>query len=346
MPATPPDSKASVSRALPDVLCLAGPTGSGKSTAALRLAAFLEARGHPASVINADSRQVYRDFPIITAQPGPAERAVCPHLLYGWLESTRKISAGEWAEKARAAIDQCLVSGRLPLLVGGTGFYLRALLDGIAEIPAPDAAIHRRLLEECAALGSPALHRRLELADPAYAAKIHPNDSQRNIRALEVWESTGRSFTWWHEQTPSPAPFRVLRLGMGLPLAELTPFLKSRILAMMEAGALEEARHALEICPDTDAPAWSGIGCTELAALLLGRSSLNACLERWERNTRAYAKRQWTWFRADARLVWFRPGEEERMLEHVARFLDVQRENGTRIEASGKEKQRENFSAC
>lgn len=322
-PANPRAASLSASAPLPEVICLVGPTGSGKSAAALRLAAFLEARGRPATVINADSRQVYKDFPIITAQPRPEERAACPHLLYGWLDSTQKISAGEWAEKALAAIKECLNADRLPLLVGGTGFYLRALLDGLAEIPAPHPAIRQRVQKECEALGSPALHRRLEAVDPAYAAKIHPNDSQRNMRALEVWESTGRTFTWWHGQTPSPAPFRVLRLGMGLPLAELTPFLERRIAAMMQAGALEEARKALESCPNVSAPAWSGIGCAELAALLLGRISLEECLESWARNTRAYAKRQWTWFRADARITWFRPGEETELIRCAARFLEL-----------------------
>ncbi|WP_298068321.1 tRNA (adenosine(37)-N6)-dimethylallyltransferase MiaA [uncultured Mailhella sp.] len=306
-----------------DLLCLAGPTGCGKTAAALHLAAALEKRGRPVTIINADSRQVYRDFPVITAQPAPEERSVCPHLLYGWLETTKKISAGEWAEKARQAIEESAAAGRLPMLVGGTGFYLRALLDGIADIPAPDPDIRQRIQEECLALGSPALHRRLLEVDPAYAARIHPRDSQRNMRALEVWESTGRTFTWWHERTPSPAPWRVLRLGIGLPLPELEPSLKQRIAVMMETGAVEEARQALKICPDTSAPAWTGIGCAEIAAFLLGRLSREECLERWAHNTRAYAKRQWTWFRADKRILWHRPKSDAVLFERAAAFLGL-----------------------
>lgn len=310
---------------LPKLLCIVGPTGSGKTAAALHLAAALEAAGRPATVINADSRQVYRDFPVITAQPSEEERRVCPHLLYGWLESSRKISAGQWAERAEAAVRETLAEGRLPMLVGGTGFYLRALLDGIADIPAPDPAVSLRLTEECRTLGAPSLHSRLQAVDPAYAARIHPNDSQRNIRALEVWESTGHTFTWWHEQTPPPAPYEVLRLGIGLPLPELTPFLERRIDIMLKSGALEEARKALELCPDTSAPAWTGIGCAEMAALLHGKADMSACLERWRHNTRAYAKRQWTWFRADGRLLWFRPGEHAALERAVHRFLDAGR---------------------
>lgn len=307
----------------PAILCLVGPTGSGKTAAALHLAAMLEKAGRPASVINADSRQVYRDFPIITAQPSPEERSVCPHKLYGWLESTEKISAGQWAQMAGEAVRETLGEGRVPMLVGGTGFYLRALLDGIADIPAVDPAVTARLTEECRTLGAPALHARLSLIDPEYAAKIHPNDSQRNVRALEVWECTGKTFSWWHSRTAPPAEYRVLRLGIGLPLPELTPFLEKRITLMLKAGALDEARRALVRCPDTKAPGWSGIGCAETAAYLEGRMNLELCVELWAKNTRAYAKRQWTWFRADERILWHRPGEHA-AIEGLAReFLGL-----------------------
>ena len=304
-----------------EVLCIAGPTGSGKTAAALHLAAALEKAGRPACVINADSRQVYRDFPVITAQPTEEERRVCPHLLYGWLETTRKISAGQWADRAKEAVENALAEGRVPMLVGGTGFYMRALLDGIADIPPVDASITARLTKECEALGAPALHARLSSVDPVYAAKIHPNDSQRNIRALEVWEGTGKTFSWWHAHAPRPLACNVLRLGVGLPLPELTPHLETRIRAMLKAGALEEARRALALCPDTAAPGWSGIGCAELAAYLRGKMSLEECVSLWTRNTRAYAKRQWTWFRADARIRWFRPEELAELESLIREFL-------------------------
>lgn len=306
---------------LPRIICLAGPTGSGKTAAALHIARALESLGRIACVINADSRQVYRDFPIITAQPSEDERCVCPHMLYGWLETALKISAGQWAEKALAALKESLEKGHIPLLVGGTGFYLRALLDGIAEIPAIDPAIGLRLEEECRVKGAAALHERLRRIDQEYAAKIHPNDSQRNVRALEVWEGTKRTFTWWHKNAPMPAPFNVLRIGVGLPLTELEPFLKLRIQIMMKAGAMEEAKRALALCPDMKAPGWSGIGCAEAAAYLTGRMSLEECVEAWTHRTRAYAKRQWTWFRADKRILWFRPGEHAAMEEKALGFL-------------------------
>lgn len=307
----------------PGLICLAGPTGSGKTAAALSLARRLERAGQRAVVINADSRQIYADFPLITAQPSAAERAVCPHLLYGYLPTTAKSSAGRWAEKARTALAEADAQGRVPVLVGGTGLYLRALLDGMADIPAPSPAISARLLDECRGAGAAALHARLSGIDPDYASRIHPHDRQRVVRALEVWESTGRSFSWWHSRTPPPLDRPVLRLGVGLPLDELTPLLRDRILTMLKAGALDEARAALTRCPDTTAPGWTGIGCAELAAHLMGRLRLDECVDLWTRKTRAYAKRQWTWFRADARIVWHRPGDGNALADRALEFLDL-----------------------
>lgn len=307
------------------VICLVGPTGSGKTAAALHIAGQLERSGAPVSVINADSRQIYRDFPVITAQPSRDEQTRCPHLLYGWLPTDQKSSAGQWADKARAAMDEVLALGRVPLLVGGTGLYLKALLDGMADIPAPEASVSARLQEQCRAEGPEALYARLRDIDPEYAARIHPHDRQRVVRALEVWESTGRTFTWWHvHATPAAPETDVLRLGMGLPLPDLTPFLSRRIDAMLEAGALDEARAALARYPDLSLPGWTGIGCRELGVYLTGQCPLEDALELWRKNTRAYAKRQWTWFRADRRITWFRPDDpaaHQHMTELALAFL-------------------------
>ena len=300
------------------IICLCGPTASGKSAAALALAGA----GVPICVINADSRQVYRDFPIITAAPTAEERSVCPHMLYGYMATEEKNTAGIWAASAAEALRNVSGEGRIPVLTGGTGMYFRALLDGMAEIPPVPERIHERLIEECSETGPVPLHERLREIDPEYAAKIHPNDRQRIMRALEVWEATGRTFTSWHAQTPSPdAGHEVLRLGLGLPLEELTPRLYKRTQLMLEQGAVGEARRALRICPRTQAPGWSGIGCRELAAYLTGETSLENAVELWNKNTRAYAKRQWTWFRADRRIRWFRP-EDKSYIDAVRRFLD------------------------
>ena len=298
------------------VICVCGATGTGKSAAAVSLAERF--RG---AVINADSRQVYTDFPIITAQPGDADTSRCPHLLYGFLGCREKLGAGAYAELAGKEIADLHHRGTVPILTGGTGLYLRTLFRGIAPIPPVDPAISRawamRLKEE----GAAALHRVLETLDPGSAAKLHPNDSQRITRALEVLEGTGKPLGYWHSLPVPPSPYRTLLLYLDLDLAALTPRLARRIDAMIDAGAVDEARRALAACPDPVAPGWSGIGCSELYRYLQGEIDLPACRELWLRNTRAYAKRQITWFRAERDKTAFDPRDIPGMLEAAAAFL-------------------------
>lgn len=298
------------------VVCLVGPTGTGKTGAALAVA-----RRMSAAVVNCDSRQVYRDFPVITAQPSSAERAVCPHRLYGFLKTTEAVTAAAFADQARAALAEVAAEGRLPLLVGGTGLYLKAILEGLAPIPPIPDEVRQAVLQRLEAEGPQALHAELTAKDPAYAAKIHPNDSQRNARALEVLLATGKTLTWWHAKGRQSPAYEPLLLGLGTNLTELTPVLAARIEAMLEAGALDEARAALERCPDPEAPGWSGIGCAELLAHLQGRLNLDEARESWVRNTRAYAKRQFTWFKAVPGLSWLAPGDAEGVLGRVEAWL-------------------------
>ncbi len=285
------------------MLCLAGPTGTGKTGAALAVA-----REFPAAVVNFDSRQVYADFPIVTAQPTAGERAVCPHRLYGFLPADQSLTAAAFADLARAEVRAAAERGLLPILVGGTGLYLKAILQGLAPIPPIPAEVRQAVLARLRAEGAPALHAELACLDPDYAARIHPNDSQRNARALEVFEATGKTMTWWHAEGSQAAPFEPLLLGLGADLESLTPVLAARVRAMLEAGALDEVAAALARCPDPGAPGFSGIGCAELAAHLRGELSLDDAVARWIRNTRAYAKRQFTWFKAVPGLRWLAPG--------------------------------------
>lgn len=295
----------------PRVVCLVGPTGVGKSAIALRLAELFNGE-----IINADSRQLFEAFPIITAQPSQEEQAVCPHRLYGFLKTDARFSAGAWGEKALAHIEQTA----FPLLVGGTGLYLRAFFDGIVDIPSIPDDILAKLTEACRTEGSLALHRKLKGIDPAYAARIHENDRQRIVRALCVYEATGKTFSWWHSQTPPPREADVLRIGLRLPLDTLTPLLARRIDLMLEAGALDEARAEYVLSPDGALPGWSGIGCRELHLHLSGALPLDAARELWIKNTRAYAKRQLTWFNADNRIQWFAPDEGKEILTVVKKW--------------------------
>jgi len=300
---------------IPQIICIAGATGTGKSAIALKLAQNLGG-----AIINADSRQVYRDFPIITAQPSRQEQGLCPHLLYGFLPSAERINAGRYARMAAAAIGEQLGQGKLPILIGGTGLYFRSLLRGIADIPDIPPDIHAKWIEQCATMGSAALHELLRAADPDYAARIHPHDRQRITRALEVHEATSRPLSLWHrEKTPSPE-YDTLFLGIRLPKSELAVRLAQRINRMLELGALEEAEAALENCADNSAPGWSGIGCAELYDHLTGKIQLDECKTLWFKNTKAYAKRQTTWFRAENGIVWFAPDEEEKIMELAVRW--------------------------
>ncbi|WP_319466643.1 tRNA (adenosine(37)-N6)-dimethylallyltransferase MiaA [uncultured Pseudodesulfovibrio sp.] len=299
------------------IVCMLGPTGTGKTAAAIAVSKRMKA-----SVINFDSRQVYRDFPIITAQPDADEQAACPHLLYGFLPTEEKMTAARFIDFATEKIEEVLAEGRLPILVGGTGLYLRSLLSGIAPIPEIPAEIREKVLARVKVEGPQKLHAELVETDPDYAAKIHPNDTQRNARAAEVFLATGRNMTWWHTKSEhTPAPYDALRIGMQIALDELEPHLARRIGVMLELGALEEAKAAYEKCSDPEAPGWTGIGCAELLAFLRNEISLDEARRLWVKNTRAYAKRQITWFRKEADIQWFSPGENEAVADSVQAWL-------------------------
>lgn len=297
------------------VICLGGPTGCGKTGLAVEIG-----RRIGAEIINADSRQVYRDFPVVTAQPTMEERGGIPHHLYGFLDSNEKISAGHWSRLACEKAAEILSRGKMPLLVGGTGFYFQTILRGIAQIPPIPDEISQNLLMRLRAGERAALFAHLQSIDPLYAARLHPNDSQRILRALEVWEGTGKTFSWWHEnKNGTPLCYGPLII-IDEHLATLEPRLLRRIDVMLENGAVEEARLALGKCPQKNAPAWNGIGCAELHALLHNETDIDECRRLWFRNTRSYAKRQRTWFHGRKEAVFIASGMLESALDIAVTF--------------------------
>lgn len=301
----------------PPIVCVLGPTGTGKTAAAVAVSGRV-----PASVINFDSRQVYKDFPLITAQPDEDEQAACPHHLYGFLATDEKMTAARFVELAMEKIKEVRAEGRLPILVGGTGMYLRSLLSGIAPIPEIPAEIRTSVLARVKKEGPQKLHAELMVTDPDYAAKIHPNDTQRNARAAEVYLATGKNLTWWHAHGEHiPAPYTALKVGIQVDLNELEPRLEKRIGVMTEHGALDEARAAMKVNNDPEAPGWTGIGCAELLAYLRDEISLDQARYKWVKNTRAYAKRQLTWFRKENDIHWFAPGENDAIADLVEGWL-------------------------
>lgn len=301
---------------LQPVVCVAGPTGSGKTGLALKLA-----RIFPCEIVNADSRQVYSDFPIITAQPTASEKQVVNHLLYGFLPTNCKMSAGEWQRLALNCCNEITARGHIPLLVGGTGFYFDALLSGIAAIPPVRPEISLALEKRANSEGIQNLYEELLRLDSAYAQKINPHDRQRILRSLEVIQATGRTFSWWHQHGATSPKARGPLLTLAVSLENLTPLLDKRIGEMLAMGAIEEAEKALMLCPDASAPGWSGIGCAELFSFLRGEISLSECRRSWLARTRAYAKRQLTWFRGRKNALWISADNPDRVVAVIRTYL-------------------------
>ena len=276
---------------LPPALLIAGPTASGKSALALELA---ERFG--GTVINADSMQLYRDLRVLTARPTVAEEARVPHALYGVRDAAEAASVAWWREAALAAM---AAAPGVPILVGGTGLYFRALAEGLAPVPTVPAAAREEARGLLAAEGPAALHARLAAADPATAARLRPTDGQRLARAWEVWRGTGRGLAAWQEAPPEgpPPPWRFLGLRLDPPREGLRAAIRARWRAMLDDGAMEEVRALLARGLDPALPAMRAHGVPELGAVLAGRLGLEAAGERACLAMGQYTKRQATWWR-------------------------------------------------
>lgn len=256
------------------------------------------------TVVNADSMQVYRNLRVLTARPDAAEEARAPHRLFGHLDGAETCSAARWAADARAAIVEAHTAGRLPILVGGTGLYLRTLLDGIAPVPEVDPAIRA----EVRAMPLAEARARLEQADPAAAARLHPNDASRTARALEVVLSSGRALADWQSDRQGGIGHAIdLRAVVLLPDRErLRARIDARSAAMLDGGAVEEAAALAARDLPADAPVLRAIGVRPLADLAAGRLDRRGALDALAAETRQYAKRQYTWFRHQPPPSWSR----------------------------------------
>jgi tRNA dimethylallyltransferase len=284
---------------------LTGPTGTGKSDFALRLA-----REFPIELISVDSAQVYRGLDIGSAKPDAATRAAVPHHLIDLVGPEESYSAGQFVRDAARAIEDIESRGRIPLLVGGTMLYLRALTGGIAELPESSVAVRARIDADAARLGWAALHARLAEVDPVAAARIHPNDAQRIQRALEVHEIGGRPISEMQSVQPRERIAREFVVTALIPAdrARLHAALDARFDAMMAAGLLEEVRRLHERGDLTDAkPAIRAVGYRQLWAYLSGLYPLEMAVSRGQSATRQLAKRQMTWLRSMPNIQSFDP---------------------------------------
>ena len=273
---------------------MAGPTASGKSALALGLAERLGG-----VVVNADSMQVYRELRVLTARPSPHDEARVPHRLYGVRAAAEPGSVAWWRGVALAAMADATASGRLPILCGGTGLYLSALTDGLAEIPDPGEAARAEARALVAGEGSAALHARLAAVDPATASRTRPGDPQRVARAWEVWRGTGRGLAAWHAGPASgKAPYRFTVLRLDPPREALRAAITRRFAAMLAAGALDEVRALRALGLDEAVPALRAHGVPELSAVLRGEATLDEAALAAMAATLRYTRRQRTWFGA------------------------------------------------
>lgn len=273
-------------------LIVAGPTASGKSALALAIAQRIGG-----TIINADSMQVYRELRVLTARPSSEDEVLVPHALYGVRPAAEASNAAWWRSAALQAMDAARATGCVPILTGGTGMYFAALTQGLANVPDPGAEARteaRRLLAE---LGPEALHAGLAKVDPATAARIVPNDSQRVARAWEVWRGTGMGLAAWQNRTLPPAPWRFFAIRLDPPREALRQAIATRFAAMLRSGAIEEVRALLALDIDPALPAMRAHGVPELSGYLRGTLSLEAAGRRTELVTGQYTKRQATWFR-------------------------------------------------
>jgi len=300
----------------PPLALIAGPTASGKSDLAVRLALAVLERGRDAVVINADSAQVYRDLAVLSARPSADETRGVPHRLFGTWDGAQGCSAADWANAAREEIASAHEDGTVPILVGGTGLYLRTLLDGIAPVPSIDPSIRA----EVRALDVADAFAALEREDPVRAAAVSPTDTTRIARALEVVRSTGRTLTQWQGARSGGIGDAVdLHPAILLPPRPwLYERCDRRFATMLDSGAVGEVEALLARGLDPDLPVMRAIGVREIAGYLRGEWPLSTARTAGAQATRNYAKRQYTWLRHQPPAHWLRIEDED--FEEIALF--------------------------
>jgi tRNA dimethylallyltransferase len=305
--------------ALYPLVAIVGPTASGKSALAMTLA-----HRFGGEIINYDSVQVYKWFDIGSAKPTLQERARIPHHLIDLLDPHETFTAGEFARRARVVLQKIRARERLPILVGGTGLYLRALLEGLFEGPQRDEQIRRRLRERAQRNGVPYLHRLLHRWDPPAAARISPQDSHRLIRALEIFLSSRKTQSeFFLEPRQALRGFAVFRIGLNPSRKELYTRINDRVIEMYDRGLATEAGTMLTRGVSPTVKPFQALGYKQVVRHLLGELTLAEALAKTQQATRRYAKRQMTWFRKETGVTWFAGfGNDHPIQQEVLNFLE------------------------
>ena len=294
----------------PLLLVVLGPTASGKTALSLALAEKFNGE-----IVNCDSVAMYREFDIGTAKPTPVERARVPHHLFDCVDPLQDVTAGEYARQARQILEEIKSRGRLPIVVGGTGLYLRALLEGLFVGPERSEQLRQRLRQRATERGSSYLHRILSRLDPATAGKIHPNDAPKLIRAVEVCLASRQKLSELWQQGKDPlAGFRILRLGLDPDRVALYQRINLRAAHMLQRGLIEETGTLISKYGESARPLGS-LGYKQAAEVLRGGLTREQALPIIQQAHRNYAKRQMTWFRREPDVVWFRGFGEDPQIQ-------------------------------
>jgi tRNA dimethylallyltransferase len=301
----------------PKIIVICGATGIGKTSVGIELAEKLGGE-----IVSADSMQIYRYMDIGTAKPTTVELQRIPHHLIDIVNPDEDYDAVRFSRHARKQIADIGSRGLLPLVVGGTGLYIKALLHGLFRAKPANPEIRDRLKREVDKIGSPALHRRLQQVDPDTAGRLHPNDSYRILRALETIESTGKSISVQHQEHGfTDEPFDTLKIGLQMDRAKLYQRIDQRVDLMVEAGLVGEVRHLLKMGYGADLKSMQSIGYRHVAEYLQDQLTWDECVRTLKRDTRRFAKRQFTWFGADRQIQWYAPGQLNVISRLVEGFL-------------------------
>ena len=284
------------------LIVIAGPTASGKTAAAIHLA-----QHYQTAVVSADSRQFYREMSIGTAKPTDAELAAAPHYFINSHTITEPFSVGDFERQCLQLLDELFQKNDVVILAGGSGLYIRAICEGFDELPTADIAIREQLNTELSQNGITALQERLKVIDPMYYGEVDLNNPQRVIRAIEVYESTGKPFSSYRTATHNKRPFKIVKLGLDMPRDILYSRINDRVDVMVQQGLVEEARSLINY---RQYNALNTVGYSELFDYFDGKTDLAAAIAMIKQNTRRFAKRQLTWFRKDKEMIWTDAGND------------------------------------
>ena len=296
-------------------ILIAGPTASGKSQLALDIAEKVDG-----VIVNADSMQVYEDLQVLTARPSINDLETAPHALYGFVPGDTPYSAGKFAQDAEKVIAECVESGKLPILVGGTGLYFRALLEGLSPIPQIPRTLRHHWRSEAQRLPPEQLHAILSGKDPTMAARLHPTDTQRLVRALEVIDATGQSLAEWQRIPGVPVipPSATVKIVIDMPRDELYQRSDTRFDQMLAAGAIDEVVALSKKKYDPSLPIMRALGVQPLLAHIRGDIELAAAVDATKTETRHYIKRQLTWLRSNMMSwKWISPQQLESSTDNI-----------------------------